>query len=161
MILFWKAPRHVLLDSFLWKKHNGSCPCCSLKKSRFMVLRLAVWIVHVELFMGRVFPFLTYDWILLLLFLFHVNFSFIAHLIVFSWVMFPSRKIQVSRIPALHVWKLKLKSCRSWLYAVTMWNELFRCGKSVYNSVLVSALGWVAGYWKCSQLPYALKSRNY
>lgn len=73
-----------------------------LKKWRFMVLGLVVWIVHVELFMGQAFPFLTY-WIFLLLFLFHVNFSFIVHLIVFSWMMFPSRKVHVSRIPALRV----------------------------------------------------------
>lgn len=163
---FWRHQSMSLWAVFWWIKHNGSWPCCSLNKSRFMVLGLAVWILHVELFMGRVFPFLTFDWVLFLLFLFHVNFSFITHLVVFSWILFPSRKIHVSRTPTLHAWKLKLKSCLSWLFVcclmlVTMWNQLFRCGKSVHNSVLGSALGWVAGCWKCSQLPYALKSRNY
>lgn len=131
---------------FWWIKHNGSCPCCSLKKSRFVVLSLAVWIVHVELFMGRVFPFLTYDWILLLLlFLLHMNFSFIARLIVFSWVMLPSRRIHVSRIPVLRDWKLKLKSCLSWLFVcclrlITIWNKLFRWSSGVGKVSIIQYL---------------------
>lgn len=84
VILFLRTPEHVPLDSFLTDKVQWQLSLLQLKRSRFMVLGLAVGIVHVELFMGQVFSFLTYDWIFFCFFLFHMSFSFPAHLIVFS-----------------------------------------------------------------------------
>lgn len=71
VILFLRTPEHVPLDSFLTDKVRWQLSLLQLKRSRFMVLGLAVGIVHVELFMGQVFSFLTYDWIFFVFFIPH------------------------------------------------------------------------------------------
>lgn len=64
MILFFKTPEHVPLSSFLMDKAQWHLSLLELEEiSIYGSESGSVWIVHVELFMGQMFLFLTSDWI--------------------------------------------------------------------------------------------------
>jgi len=72
-------------------------------------------------------------------------------------MMFPSRKLHVFRIPALHGLMFKLKSCLSWLFAHCLSvagqnlkqivQIRFRCGKSICTYIT----------WKCFDISHKVQ----
>lgn len=144
MVLFLKKSQHVPLGRFWMDKAQWQLSLLQLEEIKIYGSGSGSVDCSCGTFYGTSVPLLDLWLDFLVVFFIPQELSFYCSF-VFSWVMFPNRKIHVSRIPALCAWKLKLKSCLSWLFAcclrlVTMWNKLFRLGSGVEKVSIIQYL---------------------